>query len=82
EIRNGRVRRLRRGVYTIDAIPKSTRYLIFDRTRALFHAPHVVAIRRDLTHAHSLKRTPTPDRFWREWRQQQLQHSRNRLLSV
>ncbi len=73
EIRNGRVRRLRRGVYTIDAIPKSTRHRILSRTRDLFHAPHVVAIRRDLFQIHGLKRTPSPDRFWREWRQQQLQ---------
>jgi hypothetical protein len=68
EIRNGRIRRLRRGVYTIDTIPKSTRHRIINRTRNLFHAPHVVAIRRDLTHTHGLKPTPSPDRNWREWR--------------
>ncbi len=74
EIRNGRVRRLRRGVYTIDAIPKTTRYRIFHRTRVLLHAPHVVAIRRNLTQTLGPKPTPKPDRHWQEWRQQQLQN--------
>jgi hypothetical protein len=68
EIRNGRVRRLRRGVYTIDAIPTSTRHRILDRSRSLFLAPHVVATRRDLTHTRRHELTPPPDRFWREWR--------------
>ncbi len=68
EIRNGRIRRLRRGVYTIDAIPTSTRHRILTRSRTLFHAPHIVATRRDLTHTRRHELTPPPDRFWREWR--------------
>lgn len=81
EIRNGRVRRLRRGVYTIDTITKSTRHRILTRSRTLFHAPHVVAIRRNLTHTRTPTPTPSADRFWREWQEQQLQQTRNRLLS-
>ncbi len=68
EVRNGRVRRIRRGVYTIATIPRTTLHRIRTRTRALFFAPHVVAIRRNLTHTHSLEPTPSPDRNWREWR--------------
>jgi hypothetical protein len=68
EIRNGRIRRLRRGVYTVAAIPKSTRHRILNRTRSLFHAPHVVATRRDQTNNRAHIHTPSPDRFWREWR--------------
>ena len=78
EIRNGRVRRLRRGVYAINKIPKSTRHRILTRSRTLFFAPHVVAIRRDVIKTGAPDTTPSPDRFWREWRKQRPQHSQNR----
>ncbi len=71
EIRNRRVRRIRRGVYAIDTIPRSTGYRIAARVRQSFFASHVVAIRRDTTnHDVRTPRTPPPtaDRHWQEWR--------------
>jgi hypothetical protein len=67
EIRNCRVVRLRRGVYTIGTMPRTSRHRITKRAQALFFAPHVVAIRRNTTGSGSLKPIPSADRFWREW---------------
>ena len=71
EIRNGRVKRIRRGLYAIATIPRTTHHRIRTRTRALFFAPHVVAMRRTLSASCSSKPPPPPDRFWREWQKDQ-----------
>ncbi len=70
EIRNRRVRRIRRGVYAIASIPRTTRYRIQARTQALFLAPHVVAIRRTHSDIGDPNPHPPADRLWRKWRQQ------------
>ena len=67
EIRNGRVRRLRRGVYTINTIPRTTSHRIAKHTQALFLSPHVVAIRRNISETSSSNPTPPADRHWRQW---------------
>lgn len=68
EVRNGRVRRIRRGLYAIDSIPRTTLHRIRTRSQSLFFAPHVVAIRRTI-HRHGVPSSPPPpDRFWQEWR--------------
>ena len=67
EIRNGRVRRLRRSVYTINHIPRTTSHRIAKRTQTLFFSPHVVATRRNLTASAAPKHPPPADRHWRKW---------------
>lgn len=81
EIRNGRVRRLRRGVYTIDKIPSSTRHRIRAGSRRLFFLPHVVAIRRDALASDTPTRSPSPDRHWREWSKLRARSTSVALLS-
>ncbi len=71
EIRNGRVRRLRRGVYTIGKIPRSTGYRIAARVRILFFASHVVAIRRDASYQGVRTRHLSADRHWKQWQKTQ-----------
>jgi hypothetical protein len=67
EIRNGRVQRLRRGVYGINEMPRSTRHRIRARARDLLFLTHVVATWRDaLAHSGPVL-PPSPDRRWREW---------------
>jgi hypothetical protein len=67
EIRNKRVRRIRRGVYGINKIPRSTKYRIRARARRLFLLPHVVATRRDTSPTRTGLPTPSPDRHWQQW---------------
>jgi hypothetical protein len=67
EIRNGRVRRLRRGVYTIGTIPRTTSHRIATRARALFVSPHVVAVRRNVSASPDPNCIPPADRHWRQW---------------
>lgn len=69
EVRNGRVRRIRRGHYGIATIPRTTFYRIRTRSRSLFFAPHVVAIRRNIPRNAIPSSPPPADRFWREWRE-------------
>jgi hypothetical protein len=75
EIRNGRVVRIRRGVYGINRIPRSTRHRILARARDLFWLPHVVALRRDVMSTGAWVPTPSPDRHWREWTKNKLGES-------
>ncbi len=81
EIRNGRVRRLRRGVYSTDRIPSSTRHRIRARSRRPFFSPQVVAIRRDALAAETPPRSLSPDRYWREWSESQARSASGALLS-
>ncbi len=67
EVRNGRVVRIRRGVYRVGKIPRSTRHRILTRVRHLFFAPHVVASRRDTSATGARTPHKSADRYWREW---------------
>jgi hypothetical protein len=73
EIRNGRVKRIRRGLYAINTIPRTTLHRIRTRSQALFFVPHVVATRRNNPTTGRPKHTPPPDRHWREWHRAQLE---------
>ena len=67
EVRNGRVRRLRRGVYSTGTIPRTTSHRIASRAQALFSSPHVVALRRNTSASATPNCTPSADRYWRQW---------------
>jgi hypothetical protein len=67
EVRNGRVVRLKRGVYRIGRIPRTTQHRIGTRVRALFFASHVVATRRNANANRTHKSNRSADRHWQEW---------------
>ncbi len=81
EVRNGRVVRIRRGVYGINTIPRTTRHRILACARELLWSPHVVAIRRDVTLTGTRIPTPSPDRYWRDWTKARLVKSALPVLS-
>ncbi len=71
EIRNRRVRRIRRGIYAIDTIPRTTMHRITTRSHTLFFAPHVVALRQTIRSTRTPQPPPPPDRHWRKWQKTQ-----------